>query len=212
MYKRQVDPRSVIAKSRLEDDARLKTIWSGYPFAKDVRERRGHAWMLDDQTYTGRQEGVPQSGTCLNCHASVLLAQKKLGGGDLAKGFDAMNSLPFAEARKLVSHPVSCIDCHDPQTFELRVARTAFLEGLKGARAAAGLKDWDISKASSQQKRTFVCAQCHVEYFFKGAEKKLTLPWSKGLKAEQMLSYYDDAKFSDWTHACLLYTSDAADE
>jgi nitrite reductase (cytochrome c-552) len=196
-----VDPRSVISKSRLEDDPRLKTIWAGYPFSKDFRERRGHAWMLDDQTYTGRQEGVQQPGTCLNCHASVLLSQRKLGGGDLAKGFDAMNSLPFAEARKLVSHPVSCIDCHDPQTFELRVVRTAFIEGLKGARAASGLKDWDISKASSQQKRTFVCAQCHVEYFFKGPEKRLTLPWAKGLKVEQMLSYYDDAKFSDWTHA-----------
>ena len=30
--------------------------------------------------------------------------------------------------------------------------------------------------------RTFVCGQCHVEYYFKGAEKRLTYPWAKGLQ------------------------------
>ena len=56
-------------------------------------------------------------------------------------------------------------------------------------------------KATSQQKKTFVCAQCHSEYFFKGPERKLTFPWSNGITAEQMLSNYDALKFSDWTHA-----------
>src|ERR1044071_2823067 len=46
-----VDPRSVIAQSKLQDDPRLVTIWSGYAFATDFREERGHAWMLDDQRY-----------------------------------------------------------------------------------------------------------------------------------------------------------------
>src|SRR5688500_8062150 len=30
-----VDPRSVVAQSRLEEDPRLKTLWAGYAFAKD---------------------------------------------------------------------------------------------------------------------------------------------------------------------------------
>lgn len=48
--------------------------------------------------------------------------------------------------------------------------------------------------------RTYVCAQCHVEYYFKGKEKTLTFPWSEGLKADQILACYDKVGFKDWTH------------
>ena len=107
-----VDPRSIVAQSRLEADPRLKKMWAGYAFAKDFREERGHAFMLDDQTYTERQRVVQQPGACLNCHASVYLPYKRLGGGDLLKGFEIMNKMPYVEARKQVSHPVTCLDCH----------------------------------------------------------------------------------------------------
>ena len=50
------DPRSIVAQSRLEEDPRLKTLWAGYAFSKDFREERGHAYMLDDQTFTERQQ------------------------------------------------------------------------------------------------------------------------------------------------------------
>ena len=98
------DPRSIVAQSRLETDPRLKTMWAGYAFATDFREERGHAYMLDDQTYTERQQVAPQPGTCIHCHASVYLPYRKLGNGDLIKGFEAMNQLPYVEARELVSH------------------------------------------------------------------------------------------------------------
>src|SRR5678815_75981 len=48
----KADPRSVIAQSKIEEDPRLKKMWAGYAFAIDFREERGHAFMLDDQTYT----------------------------------------------------------------------------------------------------------------------------------------------------------------
>src|SRR6187402_3357239 len=131
----QVDPRSVVAQSRLEEDPRLKTMWAGYAFAKDFREERGHAFMLDDQTYTERQQVVQQPGTCLHCHASIAVPYKKAGDGDLMKGFEKFNQMPFAEARKLVTHPVSCIDCHDPVTMQLRVLRPGFIEGMKALKA-----------------------------------------------------------------------------
>src|SRR4026209_2545165 len=67
----KVDPRSVVAQSRIEEDPRLKTMWAGYAFAKDFREERGHAFMLDDQTYTERQLAAKQPGTCLHCPASA---------------------------------------------------------------------------------------------------------------------------------------------
>src|SRR5499433_2655749 len=77
------DPRSVVSQSKLEEDPRLKIMWAGYAFAADFREERGHAYMLEDQTYTERQHVVKQPGTCMQCHASVYTVYKKLGGGDL---------------------------------------------------------------------------------------------------------------------------------
>ena len=196
------DPRSVVAQSRLDEDPRLKTMWAGYAFARDFREERGHAYMLEDQTYTERQQAARQPGTCLHCHASVYVPYRKLGGGDLIKGFEAMNQMPFFEARKRVSHPVSCIDCHDPDTMQLRVTRPGFLEGIRALKASQGVSDYDVNTmATRQEMRAFVCGQCHVEYYFKGPEKRLTYPWDKGLTADAILAYYEESQFRDWVHA-----------
>ena len=198
----QADPRSIVAQSKLEEDPRLKIMWAGYAFSKDFREERGHAYMLEDQTFTERQRVVKQPGTCLQCHASVYAPMMKLGNGDLVKGFEAMNPMPYTEARALVTHPVACIDCHAPDTMQLRVTRPAFMEGIRALKAAEGVKGYDVNRdATRQEMRAFVCGQCHVEYHFKGPDKRLVYPWSKGLKVEQILAYYDEAKFKDWTHA-----------
>jgi nitrite reductase (cytochrome c-552) len=152
--------------------------------------------------YTERQIVTHQSGTCLHCHASIYLPYKKLGDGDLIKGFDKMNQLPYFEARKLVTHPVSCIDCHDPSTMQLRVTRPGFLEGIRAFKASQGIKNYDVNTmATRQEMRAFVCGQCHVEYYFKGPEKRLTYPWAKGIIIDSIMAYYEEIKFKDWVHA-----------
>src|SRR6185503_6680251 len=196
------DPRAVVAQSKIEEDPRLKTMWAGYAFAKDFREERGHAFMLDDQTYTERQQAAQQPGTCLHCHASITVPYKRAGNGDLMKGFEKFNQMPFAEARKLVTHPVACIDCHEPTTMQLRVTRPGFIEGMRAKKIADGVQDYDVNRdATRQEMRSFVCGQCHVEYYFKGPEKRLVYPWANGLKVENILAYYDKEQFKDWTHA-----------
>ena len=196
------DPRSVVSQSRLEEDPRLKTMWAGYAFATDFRKKRGHAYMLEDQTFTQRVQQFKQPGTCIHCHGSVYLPYKRAGGGDLIKGFETLNHLPYQDARQKVSHPIACIDCHDPNTMQLRVTRPGFLEGIRALKASEGIKDYDPNTmATRQEMRSFVCGQCHVEYHFKGPEKRLTYPWARGLKVDQIADYYDEAKFSDWTHA-----------
>jgi nitrite reductase (cytochrome c-552) len=198
----QADPRSVVAQSRLEEDPRLTILWAGYAFARDFREERGHAYMLEDQTFTGRQQVARQPGTCMHCHASVYVPYKKLGGGDLVRGFERMNQLPYPDARKLVQHPVACIDCHDPDTLELRVTRPGFLEGIRTVKAAQGIAGYDVNRdATRQEMRAYVCGQCHVEYYFKGPEKRLTYPWDEGLRADEILAYYEETGFRDWLHA-----------
>jgi nitrite reductase (cytochrome c-552) len=198
----EADPRSVVAQSRLEEDPRLKTMWAGYAFSTDFREERGHAYMLSDQTFTERQRVVQQPGTCIHCHGSVYVPYKKLGGGDLIKGFEQMNGMKFGEARKLVTHPVACIDCHDSQTMALRVTRPGFMEGMRALKASQGIQNYDVNKqATRQEMRSFVCGQCHVEYYFKGAEKRLVYPWAKGLNVDNIMAYYDEVGHKDWEHA-----------
>ena len=158
--------------------------------------------MLDDQTFTERQQVVQQPGTCIHCHGSVYVPYRKLGDGDLIKGFEKMNQMPFAEARKLVTHPVACIDCHAPDTMQLRVTRPGFIEGIRALKASQGVSDYDVNRqATRQEMRAFVCGQCHVEYYFKGPEKRLVYPWAKGLRIDDIQAYYDEVGHKDWVHA-----------
>lgn len=146
--------------------------------------------------------------------------------GQVMKGFEVVCGMPYAEARnmtdakgtELVQHPVTCLDCHEPKTMRLRVTRPALLEGLdvlvradaplphlpsvtrwrQGSRARA----YDVNvEASHQEMRTLVCAQCHVEYYFKGDGKRVTYPWHNGLKVEEAEAYYDTVGHVDWVHA-----------
>ncbi|MGA2990373.1 MAG: ammonia-forming cytochrome c nitrite reductase subunit c552 [Candidatus Korobacteraceae bacterium] len=195
------DPRTKTSRSKIEADPRFITMWAGYAFSKDYRERRGHYYALDDQTFTQRQVVVKQPGTCMNCHASMYVPYKKAGDGDIFKGFEKINSMPYTEARKLAKHSLACIDCHDPKTMQLRVTRPAFLEGIRALKASQGIQDYDPNKqASRQEMRTYVCAQCHVEYYFKGDQKRLVYPWAKGVKIENIQAYYDQEGFKDWVH------------
>ncbi len=218
------------AFSKLDNDPRLREIFAGYAFSIDYREERGHAYMLSDQRQTERVLKKKQPGACIQCHGSVLKMYRdvgvKNGASDkewdrldaIKKGFEIVCAMPFDSATKLVSHPVACIDCHDPKTMQLRVWRPGFLNGI--ARLAESndplpqypsIERWrkshhseayDPNKlASRQEMRTFVCGQCHVEYYFKGDHKLLTYPWHNGLQPEKILAYYDTVKFFDWKHA-----------
>lgn len=110
-------------------------------------------------------------------------------------------------------HPVSCIDCHDPQTMAIRVTRPGFVEGIAALakskeptkhlpsvekwRRGDRTRDYDPNlDASRQEMRTFVCAQCHVEYYCAN-KMTLTFPWGNGLKVEQLEQFWDESKFDD---------------
>lgn len=93
-----------------------------------------------------------------------------------------------------VVNPIGCQDCHDPKTMNLRITRPALVEAFQRMGK-------DITKASHQEMRSLVCAQCHVEYYFKGEGKYLVFPWDKGLTVEDMEKYYDEIEHSDFIHA-----------
>ncbi len=89
---------------------------------------------------------------------------------------------------------IGCQDCHDPKTMNLRITRPALIEAFQR-------QGKDITKATHQEMRSLVCAQCHVEYYFKGKEDKyLTFPWDKGMTVDEMEKYYDEIEHVDFVH------------
>jgi nitrite reductase (cytochrome c-552) len=97
-----------------------------------------------------------------------------------------------------IINPIGCADCHDSKTMNLHISRPALIEAFK----AMGR---DINKASHQEMRSLVCAQCHVEYYFNKnmveGVNYLVFPWKNGTALEDMERYYDKIEFSDWTHS-----------
>lgn len=75
----------------------------------------------------------------------------------------------------------------------LQVTRPALLEALK----QNGI---DIHNVTHQEMRSLVCAQCHVEYNFKGQGKYLVFPKVKGINVNGIEKYYDEFESADWIH------------
>ena len=231
-YKRTVDTERTNhggseAFQHLDKDPVWRRLFAGYAFAVDYREERGHAYMLLDQRETERVRNFKQPGSCLQCHASTLNtyiaegikagvpAGKEHWEEQIQKGFEIVCAMPYSEATKLVEHPVSCIDCHDADTMNLRVNRPGFLNGIRALANSdyptphlPSIERWrkegrqgryePNKDATRQEMRSMVCAQCHVEYYFKGDKKLVTYPWDKGLKVEQIEAYYNEVGHTDY--------------
>lgn len=173
--------------NKLEKYPVLKRLWAGYAFSVDFNEERGHYYALIDQKETKRQEAVKQPGACANCHAAEapkLIAEM---------GWETFNSTPYKELQDKLHMGSTCNDCHDSQTMALRISRPAFINAMTE-------RGVDLSKATRQEMRTYVCAQCHVEYYFAGDKKLLTFPWADGMTIDDIDAYYTRIGFKDWAH------------
>jgi len=211
---------------KIERDPWLKRMFLGYAFSIDYRDRRGHAYMLQDQEGTERLT-KPQSGSCIHCHASVMPLYRQLGNGDAMAGFEKTYKMTYQDTSKLLhdsghAHPVSCVDCHDPGSMALRVTRPGFLHGIQALAAGDGaaphldsIERWRAGPrdrpydpnvdASRTEMRSFVCGQCHVEYYC-STKLKLTFPWANGLRVEDVEKTWNatmfegNERFYDYKH------------
>lgn len=188
-----------LAYSKLIRYPQLTVLWAGYPFSIDANEERGHFWIQVDQMDTARNNkdflnshgfaafgGQPAA--CMNCHSGWT----KWLIDNTAKGdFVAFNSTKYWTMIKTVpavngivenseqhSGPhggkrmgVTCADCHNPNDMSLRISRPAAINSL----VMRGYEKDAIQgvKADRDEMRTLVCAQCHVEYYFKPTGTKV---------------------------------------
>jgi nitrite reductase (cytochrome c-552) len=186
-------------RDALDEQPELVILWAGYGFSKDYNQPRGHAYAVEDVNKSLRigspmQAGDgPQPSTCWTCKSpDVPRLMSELGVAEFY-------SHKLSEFGSQVINPIGCADCHNPTTMNLTITRPALIEAYE----AMGK---DITKASHQEMRSLVCAQCHVEYYFDktkpGMEKAayVTFPWKDGLSVEAMEAYFDNIGFADWVH------------
>lgn len=153
-YKRGFDA-DKITYDKLSEFPFMALLYNGWGFGISYNESRGHAFMIKDQLEADPSRVKP-GGACLICKTPYALKfEKELGA-------DTFYKKSYKEAHALIPEKhkelgVACIDCHDNKDMSLKITRNAL---------AAALKDTgvDPEKLTRQERRSIVCAQCHVTY------------------------------------------------
>ena len=199
------------AKDVLDMRPNMVVLWAGYAFAWDYTTPRGHMHAIEDITRSLRtgSPGVglePQPSTCWTCKSPDVPRYMAVLGGEttgdinaIRKGAAAFYAGKWGDENwaSQIVNPIGCWDCHEAENMNLRISRPALVEAFER-------QGRDISKATHQEMRTLVCAQCHVEYYFDnrdGKQNYLTFPWDKGFNVEDIEAYYDEFDYADYTHA-----------
>ncbi len=178
-------------KSYLEMQPEMLENFKGYKFSIQYDVARGHTHAGEDFLATKRLPG--QKGSCITCKGSYMYdVYFKQSGWDYA-------SKPIDEVVAPIQADqwFGCSSCHDPETMELRVYQQGFVEAM----ARRGV---DVNNAPHNDKRAYVCAQCHNEYYFMKEDGRVNHPWDNGLEAEDEFQFYQSGQAGgfeqDWVH------------
>lgn len=165
-YKRGDD--GGLAYDKLSEWPFMPVLFKGWGFGIDYNEPRGHMFMVRDQGEADPSR-VAAGGACLTCKSPSAdrLYQER--------GKEFM-SMPYDDAVALLPEGqeelgVSCIDCHDNETLELRSPRWTVKQALS---------DIGLADPNDQQQRILVCGQCHVTYSVMKEDGKsidVNFPW-----------------------------------
>lgn len=183
---------SQAGNSHLTEQPEMLENFKGYKFSLQYDDDRGHTYAGRDLLDSKRRPG--QKGSCIVCKSSYMYdVYFKESGWDFA-------SKPFDDIAAPISDDqwFGCSSCHDPETMKLRIYNPAFVEAMER-------RGIDVSKASHNEMRGYVCGQCHTEYYFAKADGRVVLPWDNGLDAESEYQYYQSDRAGgfqqDWIHA-----------
>jgi len=201
--KNLVNEKEVKPKSDPSIEPYLPILWNGFGFAVEYNLTRGHTFAFEDQANVRRITDNPNAITaCMSCksimfpkmldefgdkawsmnyHTELLPWLEEVAGDDKGTIKDSKGNV--AEWGHI---SIGCATCHEPETMELRITLPQLTVSLENM-------GYDITKATKQDMRSLVCAQCHVEYFFDPTNNAhTTFPWDNGLKVEDMWTYYDE--------------------
>jgi nitrite reductase (cytochrome c-552) len=186
---------------KLDEYPFLALLYNGWAFGSEYKEPRGHLHMLQDQLDVdpGRYKA---GGSCLTCKSPYApILQQKMGKDYYTKSYKDVLAMIPKEHQTL---GVACIDCHNNRDMSLRISH--------GFTLGKGLEKLgvDETKLTNQDKRTLVCAQCHVTYSIsKDANMKstdLSFPWDEskwgGITIEKIIKKLrDNQPNGEWTQS-----------
>lgn len=153
-YKRGMDA-DHMTYDKLSEYPYMALLFNGWGFGVEYNEPRGHAHMVRDQLEIDATR-LKSGGVCLSCKTPYApQLQKELGVDYYSKPYKEILAMIPEKNRTL---GVACIDCHDNKDMSLKISR-GFTLG-----AALDAMQVDQKKLTRQEKRSAVCAQCHVTY------------------------------------------------
>lgn len=132
----------------------------------------------------------------------------KENGEARKRAWTQMNSMPYHDVIAMIGEKhgddpyggshlgMACADCHHPDDMSLRVTRPGFVNAMAKRGYEADAKSG--IKASRAEMRSYVCMQCHVEYYM--PEGEIVYPWSEWPKDEPFkIEFFDE--YYDKTYA-----------
>jgi nitrite reductase (cytochrome c-552) len=196
-----------VSKFAPDIEPNLPILWSNLAFSVEYNKPRGHVFGLEDVLASSRI-GERSIGSCMTCKSTTVPTLLEEFGDDYWSASFLDEIAPRAielgeggEHRALgeTGHiGIGCSDCHEPQSMDLRITRPSFTRALE----RQGI---DITQATKNDMRSYVCGQCHVEYYFYPESGEVTFPWDRGMRTEDMFEYFQqearEAGFeADWIH------------
>jgi nitrite reductase (cytochrome c-552) len=173
-------------------------LFNGWGFGVEYNEPRGHFFMMTDQVLVDPSR-IKAGGSCLTCKTpfAPMLAEKY--------GFDYF-SKPYMDVKNFIPEQfrdlgVACIDCHNNKDMSLNISR-----GFTLGKALHTL-GVDQTTLNNQDKRSLVCAQCHVSYMVQKTEdmksKDVIFPWEGSkmgnISIENIIKKLrSDKSFGEW--------------
>ena len=167
----------------IEENPYIKTLYEGYGFAIEYGSARGHTYVIEDVTSTGRPHKLANCFTC----KTADLTLKVLNEGD------SVYSMAFEDMEAQITDAFGCFHCHANEPGVIYITHPYVVNAM-GA---------DIDKVDPV---TLSCAQCHTEYYFDPATKATTVSY-QGLEKfspDDILAYENalvDSEgnmFADW--------------
>ncbi|SES36820.1 ammonia-forming cytochrome c nitrite reductase subunit c552 [Salipaludibacillus aurantiacus] len=208
-YLKNLEPSGKVTSKFISDiEPNLPILFNNYGFMLEYNKTRGHTNAVEDVNNIKRINDS-SIGSCMTCKSTAVpLLIEEMGDDYWGASFReeifpktvALGEGYEVEELGEYGHiSVGCSDCHNPQTMELRITRPSFVNAME----RQGI---DVSEASKNDMRSYVCAQCHVEYYFHPDNGKVTFPWDNGLKPEEMFEYKENQAIEmgfdyDWEHS-----------
>lgn len=194
-YKRGGDVGEV-KYDKLSEFPWMALLYHGWGFGVEYNEPRGHYYMLIDQQEVDSSR-VKAGAVCLACKSPYINRLVRDNGMGFFK-------IPYEEGLKKIPAKdrklgVSCIDCHDNRTMELRVQRGPILQALI-----------TIGKPTpaNQDMKSVVCGQCHASYIITKDKQMQSTdmlhPWGGGkwgdISIEDIIKYINSSPANlEWT-------------